>query len=63
MKNPVEGDTSTNLYKGDPINLRFSLSLSTEERELVVLLDGKNIYTATSGDIFVIPIISSDLTP
>jgi hypothetical protein len=48
MINPTEGDASKTLYRGDIFNLRFSLALSTEEREVVVLLDGKNIHTANA---------------
>lgn len=61
MKNPPDGDASKSLYRWDVFNLRFTISVPTSEREIVVLLDGKNIHTAASWDIFVIPVSSTDL--
>ena len=44
-------------------NLRFGINVGTTKRTINVTLDGKNIQSATSGDTFVIPMLTADLTP
>lgn len=63
MINPRGNDGQINLYAADAFNLRFSTKVSTSEREVSVFLDGKTIQTATSGDVFVIPVNSTGLEP
>lgn len=51
-----------NLYAGDPFNLRFRADIGTATREIQVLIDDIVHQTATSGEIFVIPMSSAGLT-
>jgi hypothetical protein len=51
-----------NLYSGDPFNLRFRANISTANREVQVLIDGVLSQTATSGELFVIPMSSAGLS-
>lgn len=62
MTNPRGNDASVNLYSGDKFNLRFSITVGTDSREVNVSMDGKNITTATSGDIFIIPVSSDGIS-
>jgi hypothetical protein len=50
-----------NLYSGDPINLRFSITVVPGAREISTIFAGKTIQSATSGNIFVVPIDTRDL--
>ena len=60
--NPKEWDTHVNLYAWDSFNLRFSISLGTEIREISVLLDSTSIQNATAWDVFVIPVWTSGVS-
>lgn len=51
-----------NLYVGDPFNLRFRARISTAAREIQILIDGVTYQTATSGELFVIPMSSAGLS-
>lgn len=51
-----------NLYSGDPFNLRFRANISTANREIQVLIDDVISQTATSGEVFVIPMSSVGLS-
>jgi penicillin-binding protein 1A len=51
-----------NLYSGDPFNLRFRVDITTANREVQVLIDDVISQTATSGDVFVIPMSSAGLS-
>lgn len=61
ITNPSRGSIS--IYAGDMFNLRFGINVGTTKRTINVTLDGKNIQSATSGDTFVIPMLTADLTP
>lgn len=52
-----------NLYSGDPINLRFSITAAPGAREINVEFNGKRIYTASNGTIFVVPIDTGGMNP
>jgi penicillin-binding protein 1A len=54
---------SVNLYSGDPINLRFSVVAPPWAREISTTFAGKTVQSATSGDTFVVPISTGELTP
>ena len=62
MLNPKEWDIHVNLYSWDSFNLRFSISLGTEAREVSVLLDSTSIQNATAWDVFVIPVWTSGIS-
>lgn len=51
-----------NLYVWDPFNLRFRADISTATREIQVFIDDKVQQTATSWEIFVIPMSSAWLS-
>lgn len=51
-----------NLYTWDPFNLRFRARISTAAREIQILIDGVTQHTATSGELFVIPMSSAGLS-
>jgi hypothetical protein len=51
------------LYSGDPINLRFSVTVTPGTREISTAFGGKTIQSATSGNIFVVPIDTTWLAP
>lgn len=57
--NPKNNDNHISLYSGDSFNLRFSISVGTETREVSVLLDTATIQNATAWDLFVIPVGTS----
>lgn len=61
ITNPSRGSIS--IYTGDMFNLRFGITVGTTKRTINVTLDGKNVQSATSGDTFVIPMLTADLTP
>lgn len=61
ITNPRWGNV--NLYSGDLVNLRFSINVAPWAREVSVNFWGKVIQSATSGNIFVVPVNTSDLTP
>lgn len=63
MINPRNSDTWINLYTGDSFNLRFSTDISTDVREITVSFDDKIIQNATAGDLFVIPVGTTGITP
>lgn len=52
---------SMSLYKWDTSNLRFNISVVPGVREVSVSLNGNTLYTATSGESFVVPIETTDL--
>lgn len=58
--NPKWG--SVNLYEGNAFNLRFQTKISSSVKEITVMLDDTVIQSATSGDLFVIPVGTSWLT-
>ena len=60
--NPRESSPRISLYSGDTFNLRFSVDAGTAQREVSVTIDGNVVQSASSGDIFVIPIGSQGLT-
>lgn len=60
--NPKDNDTRISLYSGDSFNLRFNIAVSTEAREVSVLLDNTSIQNATAGDLFVIPVGTSGVS-
>lgn len=51
-----------NLYSWDPFNLRFRVDIPTATREIQVLVDDTIRQTATSGELFVIPMSSAWLS-
>ena len=61
--NPKNQDAHVNLYSGDSFNLRFSITVGTENREVSVLLDSTSIQNATAWDLFVIPVGTSWVSP
>lgn len=61
--NPKDRDSRISLYAGDSFNLRFSISVGTDVREVSIFLDNTSIQNATAGDVFVIPVGTSGLTP
>ncbi len=62
LTNPRSTSASVNLYTGDKFNLRFNITVWTDNREISVILDEKNILNATSGDTFVVPVSSEGLS-
>ena len=46
--NPKNSDTRISLFSGDSFNLRFSISVGTEAREVSVFLDGVSIQNASA---------------
>lgn len=60
--NPKSGDTRITLYAGDSFNLRFSVTVGTEAREISITLDDTTIQNASAGDVFVVPIGTSWLS-
>lgn len=52
-----------NLYEWSTFNLRFQVSIETVVREINVFLDDKTIQTASTGDLFVFPVSSANITP
>jgi hypothetical protein len=56
MINPVEGDTSIQIYSDQFFNLRFSVTSSTITNDISVAVDGTTVRTMNSGNSFVIPI-------
>jgi penicillin-binding protein 1A len=61
LSNPRWG--SVNLYKGDPFNLRFSISVVPGAREINVTLAGNTIKSATTGESFVVAVSTTSLEP
>jgi penicillin-binding protein 1A len=61
ITNPKWG--AVNLYSGDFVNLRFSINVIAWAREVSVSFNWKTIYTANSGNVFVVPINTTDLAP
>lgn len=59
ISNPSRSGIS--LYSGDMFNLRFHANVHTKRRTITVAIDGNPIQTATSGEIFVIPVPTTDL--
>lgn len=57
--NPRNSDSRISLYAGDSFNLRFSITVGTESREISITLDDKTIQNATAGDVFVVPVSTS----
>jgi penicillin-binding protein 1A len=53
---------SLSLYAGDVANLRFRVDTSTASREIVITIDDILLQSATSWDLFVIPLSSANLT-
>jgi hypothetical protein len=45
-----------NLYEGSTFNLRFQANIASSVKEISVTLDDTVIQSATSGDLFVIPV-------
>lgn len=60
--NPKNGDNRVTLYAGDSFNLRFSIAIGTESREISISLDDTSIQNAAAGDVFVVPIGTSWLS-
>lgn len=58
--NPSRGQIT--LYSGDPFNLRFSVIIWTQQRNITISLDGNILQSATNGDTFIIPISSENLS-
>lgn len=54
--NPKNGNNRVTLYAGDSFNLRFSIAVGTESREISISLDDTSIQNAAAGDVFVVPI-------
>ncbi len=61
VNNPKAG--KVNLYSGDPINLRFSITATPGAREINVTFNGNRIYTASNGTVFVVPIDTGGMNP
>ncbi len=60
ITNPARA--SINIYKGEMFNLRFGTTLGTTKRTISIIIDGITLQTATSGDTFVIPIVTSEMS-
>jgi hypothetical protein len=55
------GNGTMSVYKGDTSNLRFGIEVWPGVREVTVALNGNTIYSASSGENFVVPIETSTL--
>lgn len=44
-------------------NLRFTATAGTPKKTINIALNGVTIQTATSGETFVVPIITSEISP
>jgi len=60
VSNPTR--SSINIYQGDMFNLRFQVDVKTTRRNVVVTIDGNVVQSATSGEVFIIPVSSSDIS-
>jgi penicillin-binding protein 1A len=60
----IKPDNKTiNLYEWMTFNLRFTINVGTANREIQVLVDDTSIQNATAGDMFVIPVGTTWLSP
>jgi hypothetical protein len=60
MSNPR--DATMSLYEGTNFNLRFQVTISTDVREISVMIDDKIVQSASTGEVFVYPISSAGLS-
>ena len=54
---------NVNLYSGDLVNLRFSINVIPWAREVTISLGEKIIQSANTGNVFVVPVSTTDLPP